>query len=141
MNDKKVASSSKLQSKKELIFQVYFPLSLFTLLLLAVSIMVIRVSGSDVTSVSHWSNISFVFISVPMFFSILLLLALLILFIFLQAKLIRWLPIFVSKIYVFFLKVALFIVNGSNKITTPIIKTKSSIYSFKSFWKNVRIKK
>jgi hypothetical protein len=76
-----------------------------------------------------------------MFFSILLLLALLILFIFLQAKLIRWLPIFVSKIYVFFLKVALFIVNGSNKITIPIIKTKSSIYSFKSFWKNVRIKK
>ncbi|MDO9085649.1 MAG: hypothetical protein Q7U53_05515 [Anaerolineaceae bacterium] len=140
MNKQIKTASSKEKSKKEHFLQIYLPLSFFLLLVVVASVFVIQISESGIQTVSHWANISVVLIFVPLLFTVLLILAILILIIFGQAKFIKWIPINVSKIYVFILKIALFIVNGSNKITNPIIKSKARIYSLKSIWKNERIK-
>ncbi|PKO07392.1 MAG: hypothetical protein CVU41_01455 [Chloroflexi bacterium HGW-Chloroflexi-3] len=132
-------TGTKEQSKKEHYLQIYLPLTFFLLSVIITSVLVINISGTQTQSVQHWANISTVLLIVPIFFSSLLVLAILILLIIGQAKLLKWLPIHIANLYVFIMKIAILIMNSSNKIVSPLINTKSKIFSLKSIWKKGRI--
>jgi len=139
MSSTKKNTETKEQSKKEHFLQIYLPLSFFLLLVTIAAVLVINISGSKIQSVQQWANISAVLLIVPLLFTSFIVLAIFIFLIFGQAKLLKWLPIHFANFYVFIMKIAIFIMNGSNKIVTPIIKTKSKFFSLKSIWKKGRI--
>lgn len=132
-------TGKKEQSKKEHLLQIYLPLLFFLILVVIAAGLVINISGSKIQSVQHWSNISVVILVVPLLFSYLIFLAIFILLIIGQAKFLKWLPIHTANLHVLIMKIAVVIMNGSNKIVSPVIKTKSKIFSFKSIWKKGRI--
>ncbi len=139
MAHEKKTTGTKKQSKKEHFLQIYLPLSFFLLLVIIAAGLVINISGSKIQSVQHWSNISVVILVVPLLFSSLIFLAIFILLIIGQAKFLKWLPIHVANLHVFIMKIAVVIMNGSNKIISPVINSKSKLFSLKSIWKKGRI--
>lgn len=139
MSSTKKIIGSKIQSKKEHLLQIYLPLTFFSLLVIITSILVINISGTKIQSVQHWANISVVFIIVPLLFTSLIVLAIIILLIIGQVKLLKWLPIHSTNLHVFIMKIAVIIMNSSNKIVSPVIKSKSKLFSIKSIWKKGRI--
>ncbi len=128
---KKTEKSSKKKSNQEILFQIYFPLGLFVLLFLLISLYVAFGSSSGTTSVQHWANISFLFISIPAIIFSIIFIIILAALIYGQAKLIRWLPLQLKKIYLFILKISLWLWNFTQKLTSPAIKIKSNVYGIK----------
>lgn len=139
MAPEKKTTGKKEQSKKEHFLQIYLPLIFFLLLVIIAAGLVINISGSKIQSVQHWANISVVILVVPLLFSTLIFLAIILLMIFGQAKFLKWLPIHAANLHVFIMKIAVLIMNGSNKLVSPVIKSKSKIFSLKSIWKKGRI--
>lgn len=119
------------KSGKEIIFQIYLPLGLFVLVFLFLCVLVAVGSSAGTSQVHHWANISVLFISIPVIILSFIFIIILAALIYGQAKLIRWLPLQIKKIYLFVLKVSLWIWNFSQKITLPPIKLKSGIYGIK----------
>jgi heme/copper-type cytochrome/quinol oxidase subunit 2 len=116
---------------KEIIFQIYLPLGLFVLVFLFLCVLVAVGSSTGTSLVHHWANISVLFISIPVIILSFIFIIILAELIYGQAKLIRWLPLQIKKIYLFVLKVSLWIWNFTQKITLPPIKLKSGIYGIK----------
>lgn len=139
MAPEKKTTESKEQSKKEHFLQIYLPLIFFLLLVIITAGLAINISVSKIQSVQHWANISVVILVVPLLFSTLIFLAIFLLIIIGQAKFLKWLPIHAANLHVFIMKIAVLIMNGSNKLVSPIIKSKSKIFSLKSIWKKGRI--
>lgn len=139
MAPEKKTTESKEQSKKEHFLQIYLPLIFFLLLVIIAAGLAINISVSKIQSVQHWANISVVILVVPLLFSTLIFLAIFLLIIIGQAKFLKWLPIHAANLHVFIMKIAVLIMNGSNKLVSPIIKSKSKIFSLKSIWKKGRI--
>ena len=139
MAPEKKTTGSKEQSKKEHFLQIYLPLIIFLLLVIIAAGLAINISVSKIQSVQHWANISVVILVVPLLFSTLIFLAIFLLIIIGQAKFLKWLPIHAANLHVFIMKIAVLIMNGSNKLVSPIIKSKSKIFSLKSIWKKGRI--
>lgn len=139
MAPEKKTTGTKKQSKQEHFLQIYLPLSFFILLVIITAGLVINISGSKIQSVQHWANISVVILVIPLLFSSLIFLAIFILLIIGQAKFLKWLPINAANLHVFIMKIAVVIMNGSNKIVSPVIKTKSKLFSLKSICKKGRI--
>lgn len=121
--------------KKEQYLQIYIPLIMFVLMTVALIIGVILVSGTQAHSISHWGNISAVVVIVPLLINLLILLLIIILIIVGVAKLTKWVPIHLSNLYVMVIKLAIFFMNGSNKITSPIINSRAKLSSFQSILK------
>ncbi|MBW6473816.1 MAG: hypothetical protein K0B14_11860 [Anaerolineaceae bacterium] len=115
------------------------PLIFILLLVIIAAGLVINISGLNIQSVQHWANISVVILVVPVIFSTLVFLAIFILLIIGNAKFLNWLPIHAANLHVFIMKIAVVIMNGSNKIVSPVIKTKSKIFSLKSIRKKGKI--
>lgn len=139
MAPEKKTTESKEQSKKEHFLQIYLPLIFFLLLVIIAAGLAINISVSKIQSVQHWANISVVILVVPLLFSTLIFLAIFLLIIIGQAKFLKWLLIHAANLHVFIMKIAVLIMNGSNKLVSPIIKSKSKIFSLKSIWKKGRI--
>lgn len=135
MTTKKKSIRSKEQSKKENIYQIYFPLSIFSILIVVTAILIINTSGTGSYSIQKLADISAALLIIPTLFSILIFLAIIILLIIGQGKLLKWIPIHLANFYVLFMKGAIFIMNGSNKIVFPIINLRSKLFSLKSIWK------
>lgn len=131
----KKSLGSKEKSKKEHFLQIYFPISIFLLLVVVTIILIINTSGTGNQSIKKLADISAVLLIAPTLLSILIFLAVIILLIVGQGKLLKWIPIYFANFHVFFMKIAVFIMNGSNKIVFPIINTRSKLFSLKSIWK------
>lgn len=131
----KKSLGSKEKSKKEHFLQIYFPISIFLLLVVVTIILIINTSGTGNQSIKKLADISAVLLIAPTLLSILIFLAVIILLIGGQGKLLKWIPIYFANFHVFFMKIAVFIMNGSNKIVFPIINTRSKLFSLKSIWK------
>ena len=127
--------SSKEKSKNEQFVQIYLPLTIFVLLVIILSFFVIQNSTNGNGSVAHWANISSVILIAPTLFLTLFWLAVVALIIFGLSKAIKWVPIFISKGYVFIIKIAIFIMNGSNKLVSPLISSRAKFHSLKSIFK------
>lgn len=125
---------TKEKTKKELLAQIFVPIVLFSILFVVLSLLMINVSNGGNQTIQHWANISIIFLIVPMLLSVLLFFALIILIIFGQAKLIKWLPVHTANLYVFVMKIAIFVMNASNKITEPVIGFRSKLFSLKSIY-------
>ncbi len=135
----KTTMSSKEKSKREHFLQIYLPLTFFLLLVVISGILVINISGTNGQMVQEWAGISAVLLIVPTLFGILIFLALIILLVVGLGKLIKWIPIHFANFRVLIMKVAIFIINNSNKIVFPLIITRSKIFSLKSIWKKGQI--
>lgn len=135
MNDTKQKEKTEKPYKKEQYIQIYIPLIVFAFISILLVAGVIFVSGNQAQSISHWGNISAVIIIFPLFFELLLVLLLLVLLIIGFAKLIKWVPIHLSNLYVLIIKAAIFVMNISNKITSPIINSRAKFYSFQYIFK------
>ena len=127
----KAGKTSKKKSNQEILFQIYLPLGLFVIIFLFLSVLVAFEFTGGTSSVHHWANISFLFISIPIMIFSLIFIIILAALIYGQAKLIRWLPLQLKKIYLFVLKISLWIWNFTQKLTSPAIKVKSEIYGIK----------
>lgn len=139
MSSMKKNTGTKEQSKKEHFLQIYLPLTFFFLLVIITAVLVVNISGPKIQSVQQWADISAVILIVPLLFTSLLMLAIFILLIIGQAKLLKWVPIHFANFHAFIMNMAVFIMNSSNKIVSPVIKSKSKFFSFKSIWKKGRI--
>ena len=125
----------KLRSRNEQIVQIYLPLVFFVLVIIAISIAIILLPESRNSSISHWANISTILLVIPTLVSLLIFLAITILLMLGFAKVIKWLPIQTSKIYVVFLKIEIFIINSTTKIVSPVINLRSKMHSIKTVFK------
>ncbi len=121
--------------KREQYLQIYVPLIVFVLITVTLILGVILISGTQGQSISHWGNISSVVVIVPLLINFIILLLLIILIIVGVAKLIKWVPIHLSNLYVIVIKLAIFVMNASNKITSPIINSRAKLSSFQSIFK------
>jgi hypothetical protein len=131
--------SSKEKSKREHFLQIYTPLIIFVVLAVFAVIMIVNTSFSNTQNIQQWADISAILIIVPVLFSILVFLALIILLVVGLGKLLKWIPVHFSNFHVFIMKIAIFIMNGSNKIVFPVINARSKLFSLKSLWKKGRI--
>lgn len=138
MGKHKDKMSSKEKSKNEQFLQIYLPLGIFILLVVSSSLLVVLNSSTENSNIAHWANISSVIIIFPSLFSTLLWVAIVILIIFGLTKAIKWLPIYISKVYVFIIKVAIFLMNGSNRLVSPLINFRVKFHSLKSIFKKGR---
>ena len=132
--DKKDSSTSE-KSKKEITSQVYFPIALVLILFVVSIILIINVSGTGNSSIQQWANISIIILVIPVLFQTLLLMALAVLVILGQGKLIKWIPIHFANIYVFIIKIFIILINGTNRIIKPIINVEVMLYSVSTFFK------
>lgn len=121
--------------RNEQLLQIYLPLIAFVLIGTLLTIGVISLFDGGGSSIAHWSNISAVFLIVPLLLEILITTILVIFLVIGLGKLIKWLPIYISRVYVFIIKITIFIMNGSNKITSPIINSRAKISSLKSIFR------
>lgn len=135
MTTDKKTFQPKIRSKNEQIVQIYLPLAVFVLIVFATSLAIILLPDSSNSSISQWANISTVLLVIPTLVSLIIFLAITVLLIVGLAKLIKWLPIQTSKIYVIFLKAEVFLINSSAKIVSPVISFKSRIHSIKNVFK------
>ncbi len=127
----KIKRSSKEVTRSETGIQIYLPLGIGILLFLLIAVLVSTNVSPVNANIHHWANISVVILAGPMFILSLILLALLILLIVGQAKLLGWIPTQLRKVHALFLKVALAIWNLSTKITSPIVTIKSKASGFR----------
>lgn len=131
--------TSKEKSKREHLIQIYLPVLFFFLIIVITGILVVNVSGTNSQMVQEWAGISVVLLIIPELFFVLITLAIIILFIMGLGKLLKWIPIHFTNLRVVIIKIAIFIMNGSNKIVFPFIIAKSKLFSLKSIWKKGRI--
>ena len=127
----KIKKSTKQNSNKELLLQVYLPLSISILVFLILAIMVSIVSGPGSVNVHHWANISIIYLSIPLLLIWFICLALLIALIFGMGKLIQWIPVPIKNLNLILLRIALWMWNFSEKISAPIINFQSKTYGLK----------
>ncbi len=125
----------KHSSRNEQIVQIYLPLAIFVLVMIVISVAIILLPESRISSISQWANISTVLLVIPTLASLLIFLAIIVLLIVGFAKLIKWLPIQTSKIYVIFLKIEIFLINSSTKVVSPVINLRSKLHSVKTVFK------
>lgn len=135
MTDKNKSNKSSKPYISEQILQIYLPLFVFVLIGLILIFGVIRLFDSGGSSIAHWGNISTVVVIVPLLIGTLLTTVFIIFLLIGLGKLIRWLPIYISKIYVFIIKIAVFIMKRSNNITSPIINSRAKISSLKTIFR------
>ena len=124
----KNVKTTKQKSNREILIQVYIPLGLAVIIFILLSTLVSMSATPGSENVHHWANISFLFVAIPIILISTILLIILIAIIYGQAKLIRWLPLQIKNIYVWILKISLWIWNFTQKITQPSIKLKSGIH-------------
>ncbi|MAT43196.1 MAG: hypothetical protein CL609_12710 [Anaerolineaceae bacterium] len=109
-------------TKKELILQIYFPLIGFVFLVLAIGLLAILSTTNDFSQTADWANVSVVVLSVPFLIFTFIILAVIVLLIYGQAKLIRWLPIQLKRLYALVLTISAAVWRFSDKAAQPIIK-------------------
>ncbi len=112
-------------TKKDTLYQIYLPLGIFILLILTLGVLAIVSTTNNFSQTADWANISVVILSVPFFMISLLFLAILILLIYAQSKLLKWLPIQTKRLYALILRVSAFVWRFSDKAASPIINVKS----------------
>lgn len=123
----KARKTPKQVTKSEIGIQIYLPLGLGVLLFLLIAVLVsINVSPMD-ANIHQWADISVMMLVIPMFILSFFVLALLILLIVGQAKLLGWIPTQLRKVQAIFLKIALTVFNFSEKVTTPIVTIRSKV--------------
>ena len=128
--------SKKDQPKnRELFYQIYLPLLIFVLLILAVGILSITETTSNFAATAHWANISLILLSIPFMVLTFLVLAILCLIVFGQYKLIRWLPIKLKKLYALLLMASAYIWKYSDKVVKPFIELNTWSSTIKGFRK------
>ena len=120
--------STKQISNREILFQVYIPLGIVVVIFLAMSVLISLSATPGSDNVHHWANISFMFVAVPIILISTILLIIIVAIIYGQAKLIRWLPLQIKMVYLWILKISLWIWNFTQKITQPSIKLKSDLH-------------
>jgi hypothetical protein len=130
-----MSTKKKSNRSKEHFLQIYFPLSIFLLLIVVSGILIINIPGTGSQTIQKSADISAALLIIPILFSNLIFLGIIILLIIGLGKSLKWIPIHFSSLHVFFIKIAIFIMNGSNKIVFPIISSRSKLYSLKSIWK------
>ena len=138
MDSQKNKLGSKEKSKNEQFLQIYLPLGIFILLAVSFSLLAILNSTTENSNIAHWANISSVILIFPSLFTTLVWVAIVLLIIFGLAKAIKWIPIYISKAYVFIIRVAIFLINGSNKLVSPLINFRVKFHSLKSIFKKGR---
>jgi hypothetical protein len=111
--------------KKELVWQIYVPLFLFIAVVLAVGVLSVVSTQTDFTRTADWANVSVVLLSVPFLITSFIFLALLVLLIYGQHKLIKWLPLQLKHLYALLLTISASVWRISDKSVSPIIKVKS----------------
>ncbi len=121
-------------TKKELVLQIYLPLIIFILLILAVGILAILSTTNDFSRTADWANVSVVFLSVPFLIFTFLILAVLILVIYAQAKLIKSVPIQLKRLYALILTISASVWRFSDKAVSPIIKVNGWSAAIKRFF-------
>lgn len=127
--------------KNEQLVQIYLPLFAFVLIGIILTFGVVRLFDSGGSLIAHWGNISAVFIIVPLLLETLLATILVVFLVIGVGKLIKWLPIYLSRFYVFIIKIAIFIMKGSNSFTSPIINSRAKLSSLKSILRRESNKK
>lgn len=135
MNSNLNQKSLKVITRKEQFLQIYLPLIIFTLIMVGLSLLVILLPKTRTANISHWGNISTLVLILPLLVVLVVIFAITALIIFGMAKLIKWLPIHATMVYVFFMKVELIIINISNKLVAPIIHSRSIAFSIRSIFK------
>jgi predicted neutral ceramidase superfamily lipid hydrolase len=123
------------QRKKETILQVYIPIGVAVILFLVMAVLAGLSATPGSSNVHHWSNIAFMLLAIPAFILLLIGLIIAVLLIVGQSKLLRWLPIQIRKVYVYFLKASLWIWQSFEKLTSPVISAKSKSAGYKSIFK------
>jgi hypothetical protein len=121
-------------TKKELILQIYLPLIGFVLLVLAVGLLAILSTTNDFTQTADWANVSVVFLSVPFLILSFIMLAVMVLLIYGQAKLIKWAPIQLKRLYALVLTISAAVWRFSDKAAQPIIKVNGWTAAIKRFF-------
>lgn len=125
-------------TKKELLWQIYLPLFLFIFVVLAVGIISILSTTDNFARTADWANVSVVFLSVPFMLISLVFLAVFILLIYAQYKLIKWLPIQLKRLYALVLRVSAFVWRISDKAASPIVKVNGWSAAIKQFFQKKR---
>ncbi len=128
----KIKRSSKEITRAEAGIQIYLPLGIGIVLFMLIAVLVSTNVSPVNANIHHWANISVVLLAIPMFLLSLVVLALFVLLIVGQAKLLGWIPTQLGKVHAFFLKVALAIWKFSTKITSPIVTVKSKVSGFRN---------
>ena len=135
MTEKNNSKKTIKSYKNEQLLQIYIPLLAFVLVGFILTFGVVRLFDSGGSSIAHWGNISAVVLIVPLLIEIFLATLLVIFLVLGLGKLIKWLPIYMSRIYVFFIRIAILIMKGSNNITSPIINSRAKLFSLKSIFR------
>lgn len=119
----------KKNHKKESFWQIWIPLTISVLIVIAVAVFVVLSTTRDLSGNFNvkWSSISLVYLSLPALFGSLIFFILLCLIIYLIAKIYTLLPIYSQKALEFLNITAKNARLGSDKITKPLILLNSKV--------------
>ncbi len=130
-NDSVKTKTTQQTTKNELFLQVYLPLIFTIIVFIVIAVFITLDKSTASANIHHWANISVVFLAVPLIISTLISIALSVAFIFGMGKAITWLPLPLKKFHLFLLKIALWLWETSEKITSPVINMRSKAHSLR----------
>lgn len=132
-NEPVKAKTTQQTTKNESLLQIYLPLIFTILVFIIIAVLITLDQSSASANIHHWANISVVFLAVPLIISTFVTIALSVALIFGMGKAIQWLPLPLKKVHLLILKIALWLWEFSEKITSPVINMRSKTHSFSKF--------
>ena len=130
---------SYLRHRREMTWQIIFPIALTVILLIALIILINIATFRDNGDVARWAAISTIWIVLPIMFGLLIFLALLAGIIYLLAKLLHITPTYtgIAQHYVFL--VAGYIKRGLDAVVKQVIEIQGVVASIQEFFKKIKL--
>ncbi len=127
--------------RKQVAWQILMPLVVSGILILAVAVITALLAGSHPAETSAWSSVSLVLLLIPVIFGFGISIILVLAGIFLLAKSLNILPFYTRMIYLYLSRLEINIQVLSDRLTSPVLTSRSWFAGWKMFWNRLRIRK
>jgi hypothetical protein len=125
------------EHKRQMLLQVWIPLAVGTLLILAVMVLTVLGAVYGSSQIERWGNLSAVYIIIPSLFSSLITLALLIALIKGLATLIQKFPGWMYLLQALFARIYALVYQAANRVAAPVVSVGGVVEGLKAARKKI----
>lgn len=113
--------------RRQSFWRVTFPVILAGLVVIGLTVLaIVTTAGGGNDQDSHWANISLIWLLIPSIFGGIIMLAVVGVFIFVMVKLLNVTPTAAATVQHYMIRVSQIACTVSDKVSAPVIKTKST---------------
>ena len=130
---------SYLKHRKQLVWQIIFPVVLSVLLLVGLIVLINIATFRDNGDVARWAAISTMWIAIPVMISLLIVLALLVGIVYLLQKLLNITPTYTSLAQHYVYKAESLIKRGLDAVVNRVIEVQGMLATIREFFRRIKL--